>query len=248
MKSLSSPSLLTLSLLTLWCLIGSLAFGCGGGDAPARSADDAETDGSGSRGRGEQMSASAEIGALDEAAVDRTFRKSLSGLERCLHTGARRVEFIGGKVSFYIEVDSGGSLRHAHLEESTLGDRDTEKCMLGVLGSKRWPKPVGGDMGYARNSFDFDPPNDVRPPTDWESDRLSEVLDKLAPELDECKQGASGRFKATLYVATDGAPLSVGITPPDASGDAALDCLAQALKNATYPSPGSWPAKVSFEL
>lgn len=235
-------------LLFVSCFAGPLAFGCGGGEAPARSADDALGDGPGSRGSGEQMSASAEIGALDEAAVDRTFHKSLAGLERCLHTGARRVEFIGGKVSFYIEVDTSGALRHAHLEESTLGDLETEQCMLNALRSKRWPKPVGGDMGYARKSFDFDPPNDVRPPTDWESERLSEALEKLAPELDQCKQGTSGRFKATLYVATDGTPLSVGITPPDASGEGALECLAQALKSATYPSPGSWPAKVSFDL
>jgi hypothetical protein len=235
-------------LLFVSGLVGSLAVACGGGEAPARSADDALAEGSGARGSGEQMSASADIGALDEAAVDRTFQKSLAGLERCLHAGARRVEFIGGKVGFYIEVDSSGSLRHAHLEESSLGDLETEKCMLDALRAKRWPKPVGGDMGYARKSFDFDPPNDVRPPTDWESERLSEALEKLAPELDQCKQGASGRFKATLYVATDGTALSVGVTPPDASGESALDCLAQALKGATYPSPGSWPAKVSFDL
>lgn len=235
-------------VLIVPCFVAPLALGCGGGETPARSADDAVEDGSGSRGSAEQMSASAEIGALDEAAVDRTFRKSLAGLERCLHAGARRVEFIGGKVSFYVEVDGSGSLRHAHLEESTLGDLETEKCMLDTLRTKRWPKPVGGDMGYARKSFDFDPPNDVRPPTDWEREQLSEALEKLAPDLDQCKQGASGRFKATLYVATDGTPLSVGVTPPDASGEGALDCLAQALKGATYPSPGSWPAKVSFEL
>ena len=29
------------------------------------------------------------------------------------------------------------------------------------------PKPVGGDVGLARKSFDFDPPNDVRPPADY---------------------------------------------------------------------------------
>ncbi|HMJ15725.1 MAG TPA: AgmX/PglI C-terminal domain-containing protein [Polyangiaceae bacterium] len=240
--------LLPLSLLTFVSITGLITAACGGSETPARSADDAADANAGSRGSNEGMSASAEIGALDEAAVDRTFRKTLSGLEGCLHAGARRVEFIGGQVSFYIEVDSSGSLSHARLEESTLGDRETEKCMLGVLRGKRWPKPVGGDIGYARKSFDFDPPNDVRPPTEWESERLSEALEKLGPELEECKQGASGRFKATLYVATDGTPLSVGVTPPDATGEGALDCLADALKNTSYPSPGSWPAKVSFEL
>jgi hypothetical protein len=219
-----------------------------GSDTPAKSANDVSEEPSGSRGGSEGMSANAEIGALNEAAVDSAFQKSLSGFERCMQSGARRVEFIGGKVAFYIEVDREGALGDARLEESTIGDHDTEKCMLGVLRKKSWPKPVGGDKGYARKSFDFDPPNDVRPPTDWDSERLSEALKKLDRELGECKQGLSGRFKATMYVAIDGSALSVGVVPPNQAGEAALDCLVEKLKAETYPSPGSWPAKVSFEL
>lgn len=232
------------------CLVLTLATllpACGS-DTPAKNAHDVTEESSGSRGNSEGMSANAEIGALDEAAVDNTFQKSLSGLEHCLASGAQRVEFIGGKVAFYIEVDRQGALGEARLEDSTIGDRDTEKCMLGVLRRKSWPKPVGGDKGYARKSFDFDPPNDVRPPTDWDGERLSAALKKLDSELGECKQGTSGRFKATMYVSTDGTPLSVGVVPPNQAGEAALDCLVEKLKAETYPSPGSWPAKVSFEL
>jgi hypothetical protein len=221
---------------------------CGGGDAPAKSADDANDSERGRHEDAEGMSASAEIGALDEVKVDRTFGSTLPGLERCLHTGARRVEFIGGKVSFYIEVDSAGSLSQARFEESTLGDLETEKCMLAALRAKRWPKPVGGEKGYARKSFDFDPPNDVRPPTDWDSDRVQETLEKIGPDIEACKAGSPGRFQVTLYVGTDGTPLSVGVSPPDEDGQQALDCLANVLKSAEFPSPGSWPAKVGFEL
>jgi hypothetical protein len=219
-----------------------------GSEPPAKSANDVSEEPSGRHEESEGMSANAEIGALSEAAVDNTFQKSLSGLERCLSSGAQRVEFIGGKVAFYIEVDREGALEDARLEESTIGDRDTEKCMLGVLRKKSWPKPVGGDKGYARKSFDFDPPNDVRPPTDWDSERLGEALKKAGSEIGECRRGVPGRFKATMYVATDGTALSVGVVPPNQAGEAALDCLVEKLKAETYPSPGSWPAKVSFEL
>lgn len=230
-------------------MLALLSFSLDCGSEPSgRTAKSADDDPGASSHRGSGISATAEIGALDEAAVDRTFAKSITALERCLHDGASRVEFLGGAVSFYIEVDAGGSLSHAHLEESTIGDRSTEKCMLNALRSKSWPKPVGGDIGYARKSFDFDPPNDVRPPTDWSQDRVNEALEKLTTKIDECKTEGSGRFKATMYVGTDGTPLAVGVTPPDERGEAAVDCLVEALKGATYPSPGSWPAKVSFEL
>jgi hypothetical protein len=42
--------------------------------------------------------------------------------------------------------------------------------------------------------------------------------------------------------------LSVGVTPPDDQGESAVDCLVEVLKHAKFPSPGSWPAKVSFSL
>jgi hypothetical protein len=193
---------------------------------------------------------SSEIGALDEAKVDRTFVHMQRAFERCLHDGANRVEFLGGAVTFFIKIDASGKLSHAHLEESSLGDRDTEKCMLGALRAKSWPKPVGGETGLAHKSFEFDPPNEVRPPSDLGQDFTEKTLSKgdVAKEIDACKQGHSGAFKATMYIDTEGKVLAVGMTPPDEDGESEVDCLVSALKQATFPSPGSWPGKVQFNL
>ena len=193
-------------------------------------------------------SVSAEIGGLSEEKVDKTFQSALSDFQHCLDDGAKRVEFLGGSVSFFVKINERGKVDHAHLEKSTMGDRETEKCMLDSLGRKRWPKPVGGLHGLARKSFDFDPPNDVRAPTSWDGDRVSDVVSKLTRKLSACKKGASGSFEATLYVATDGSVLSAGVTPPDEPGEADVDCLVDTLKGASFPSPGSWPAKVTFSL
>lgn len=194
------------------------------------------------------VSTSAEIGGLSEEKVDKAFKSALSDFQRCLDDGAKRVEFLGGSVSFFIKIDESGKVDHAHLEKSTMGDRVTEKCMLDSLRSKHWPKPVGGLHGLARKSFDFDPPNDVRAPTSWDGDRVSDTVSKLSRKLSACKKGAHGAFEATLYVATDGSVLSAGVTPPDEPGEADVDCLVDALKAASWPSPGSWPAKVTFSL
>lgn len=225
----------------------ALLAACGGGDPPPKTV--ADDDG---RGRGHEgpppLDVSAEIGALDEDKVTKVFGSTLGELERCLNSGAQRVEFIGGSVAFFIKVGQGGRLVHAHLEQSSLGDRATEKCMLDALRNKTWPAPVGGQTGLARKSFDFDPPNDVRPPTEWSRDRVEDVLSKQADAIDRCKAGSSGEYRATLYVDTKGRALGVGITPPDERGEGTVDCLVDVLKSATYPSPGSWPAKVSFTL
>ena len=191
---------------------------------------------------------SAEIGGLNEEKVDKTFQRALPDFQKCLDDGAKRVEFLGGSVGFFVKIDATGHIDHAHLEKSTIGDRETEKCLLDSLRSKHWPKPVGGLHGIARKSFDFDPPSHVRAPTSWDGDRVSQGVGKLSHKLSVCKKGASGAFEATLYVATDGSVLAAGVTPPDEAGEADVDCLVDILRGATLPSPGSWPAKVTFSL
>jgi hypothetical protein len=218
---------------------------CGGSEPPPQAptpvADQEEDKPSG-------ISTSAEIGGLNEEKVDKTFQSALADFQRCIDDGAKRVEFLGGSVSFFVQINTSGKADGAHLEKSTIGDRETEKCMLDTLRGKRWPKPVGGMHGQARKSFDFDPPNDVRAPTAWDSERVSQSISKLSKKLSACKQGASGSFEATLYVGTDGTVMAAGVTPPDEAGESDVDCLVSALKGASLPSPGSWPAKVTFGL
>ena len=242
-----SNSLHSRSLTWLACsLLAVLAPLACGGNEPAPQAPEPSTETHEEAPSG--ASVSAEIGGLSEEKVDKTFKSALSDFQRCLDDGAKRVEFLGGSVSFFVKIDQSGKVDHAHLEKSTMGDRDTEKCMLDSLRSKHWPKPVGGQHGLARKSFDFDPPNDVRAPTAWDGDRVSDTVSKLSKKLSACKKGISGAFEATLYVATDGSLLAAGVTPPDESGEAAVDCLVDTLKAASWPSPGSWPAKVTVSL
>ena len=225
-------------------LVGLTA--CGGdSQKPANSADDMVIEQEPSDGL-EGVGVSSEIGGLNQDAVDRTFSKSLKDLQACLSRGAEHLEFLGGDVSFFLKVGQDGHLNHAHLEESTLGDRDTERCMLEALEKRTWPKPVGGDMGLARKSFSFDMPNDVRPPTDWSQESIEETLEKLSKEIKACS--ASGPFTITMYVGTEGEVLAAGVAHTEENGEAAADCLVSTLKEGKFPSPGSWPAKVSFTL
>jgi hypothetical protein len=129
-----------------------------------------------------------------------------------------------------------------------MGDRATERCMMTSLRSLSWTKPVGGEVGLARKSFDFDPPNDVRPPTDWAEEDVRPAVKKMNGKLRDCKSNGRSRFHATAYVAADGSVLAASVTPPDEAGEGDVDCLVDVIRETTFPSPGSWPAKVSFSL
>lgn len=242
----SSPVRLALLPLALSALLGS--FGCGGSEPVPKTAAIKDDSPKQEADQLHGIRAASEIGGLNEDEVDAVFKTSLSSLEKCLNSGAARVEFLSGSVSFHLKVDSAGRAAQAYLERSTLGDRETEKCMLSALKSKTWPKPVGGVYGLARKSFDFDSPNDVRPPLDWDSERAQKVLKKLDEKLRECRDGSSGAFEATAYVSTEGSVVTLSVTPPDEAGEAAVDCLVEALRGASFPSPGSWPAKITFSL
>ena len=112
------------------------------------SAEDAEDDDR-PRKRG-KPAVSSEIGGLNEDRVSQVFEKTMPGLERCLNAGAERIEFLGGSVSFFVKIDARGRLEHAHLERSTIGDRETELCMLETLRTRKWPRPVGGRLQLRR--------------------------------------------------------------------------------------------------
>jgi hypothetical protein len=188
---------------------------------------------------------SSELGELDEGKVNQTFESLTSSLGDCLQKGAGHVEFIGGHVKFFVRIGADGSAKWAYLSESTIGDRATERCMLDAAKGAHWPAPAGGE-GQAQKAFDFDPSPDVRAPVPWASDRAAAPVAHARAKLAHCN--AHGRFRATAYVQTDGSVLSAGVAPPDDRAEQASDCVVGIVKGLKFTSPGSWPAKISFDV
>ena len=94
---------------------------------------------------------SSEVGALNEDAVNHVFETAQNALLGCVRKGANRVELLSGDIAIFIGINGNGRAADARVERSTLGDRDTEVCMLQVLRGRAWPKPVGGRKGQVQN-------------------------------------------------------------------------------------------------
>lgn len=218
------------------------------GSKPAPVVASPPTERSQPRSETASIGVSSEVGALDEDAVDRVFENAQNTLMACVRKGASRVELLGGDVAIFIGINERGQAEDARLERSTLGDRDTEACMIQALRTRHWPKPVGGRKGQVHKSFSFDMPNDARPPVEWTADDVEDTLKKLHKHVEKCTGGGSGTYQVTAYIDTRGSAISVGIAPPDTLGDAKADCLVSLIKGAKFKSPGSYPAKVSFDL
>jgi hypothetical protein len=232
---------------TIWCAVFAILVGaCGGSEPPPEAPTQAAVVKRPTKPK-HSMTVSGQLGSLDDRAVDQAFGRLMPRFQGCIGDGMGRVEFLGGHMRFLIRIREDGSIKWAYVSESTVGDRETEKCMLGVIRATSWPPPIDGE-GQAEKSFDFEPSPDVRDPVPWTADRVAGALATGRAKLAQCTRGSRGRYRATAYVQTNGQVIAAGVAPPDERGEQNADCIANAVKEIKFPSPGSWPAKVSFEV
>jgi hypothetical protein len=221
----------------------SLAFACGGAPA-AREPEAAHEETHEVR---PALKTRSELGTVDPAAVQAAFHKLADRFLECQKRGLDRVEVLAGNVKFFLRIGEDGSAKWSYLEDgSDVGDRATERCLIDAVMGARWPRPDGGDA-EARYSIEL--PAQGRPASDWSSDRVAGALGKHGSAIDRCKSGASDAFHATMYVGPGGRVLSAGVVASSKDGDDTAACLVKVLETMRgLPSPGSWPAKVSFDL
>jgi hypothetical protein len=229
-----------------FCLLGSLAWGgCAGEPPPPKVAPPPPAEPQ--KAVPLVAKTSSELGSVDPDAVKRAFGQLNDRFMDCQKRALDRLELLAGGVKFFLRIGATGTAKWAYLEESDVGDRETERCLVDVVMAASWPKPDGGDA-EVRYSMEL-PLQATRPPNAWRSDKVAEALGKHGEAIDKCKAGANTAFHATMYVGPGGKVLSAGVAVSNKDSDDKADCLAKALmKMKGLPSPGSWPAKVSFGL
>jgi hypothetical protein len=292
------------------CLAGLAAVaGCGGNEPPPKTADAPKDEGPRREPGPQGPVVEQELGSIDPRAVEQTFDRLLNGkLESCHQQGRGRIDYLSGEAKVFLRVGKDGRVKYALLDESTIGDRDTEKCVLDTLAATDWPKPIGGEA-EVRSSFSWTAGGE-RQPAAWGPDKVASALasDKgTAGAVEKCKAGVSGTFRLTAYVEpgevehasapSDGGAAdakkadpkkkgdakkgdvkkgehghekgehgaekgehgaekgehggkfkSLGVAAPGKEGAEKIDCIVDAMKGLSLPSPGSYAAKVTFTL
>lgn len=186
----------------------------------------------------------AEIGGLNEEAMVRAFNGLGPEIQACVEAGSAKVKPLGGHVNFALRIKKDGAVRWVYLKESTLGDADTEKCLLDAVRAKQWPKPVGGE-GLAERSFDLDP---RATPADIDEEREKRPIAAIRRDAWKCKKGARGAFRATVYIRTNGHVLAAGVAPPSAKAQDAADCLAETIRKIPFVPAGAKTGKLTFDI
>lgn len=228
---------------------------CGGPkepNVPDPGEDDGETSTTGTPGpRSENPNApsvQAEIGALDGAAVDEVTSRVRSKASRCFEQANAKLPFpvVHGDLQLTVRIRSDGTVRWVFPSKDELGHQGVTDCIAALLQAETWPEPEGGEEGIARASYGRGP--EGRAPVAWGAGDLGRAGASLEAELRACKRkhGAE-KISLTLYVDADGKVMAAGAAVDAGEAVDAVTCAVRAAEAKTFPSPGSFPAKVSIE-
>jgi len=158
------------------------------------------------------------------------------------------VHVLGGTIELAFRVKVDGSVLWVYPKRSTVGDRETERCILGVASTVRFRRPNGGEAEFSW-PFEVAPPDDVRPALSWTADHVAPLLAQNLDLGSRCRPaGSDVTFSITAYVAPGGAVLAAGGAPSAPHGVDSVDCVLDAVRAWPMPNPGPYPAKITFDI
>ena len=224
--------------------VGSAACGAKApvAEAPAeRSSSGSEEAGSGS----DALSVTGLRGTLSQYEIQNALEPRMMKFSRCVQKRAGDVEWVSGGIAFEFKVALDGSVASVYPSKSSFGDRETERCMLDIARGTRFPAPHGGEAEFSWSlEVPLDP--DVRTPVPWTAAEAGTVVNDRASELGA--QCGAGPFDLTAYVDVEGKVVAAGGSAQSEAGAAQLDCVTQAVQGWLFPSPGSYAAKLNFQV
>ncbi|MGE0788739.1 MAG: AgmX/PglI C-terminal domain-containing protein [Sandaracinaceae bacterium] len=228
-------------------VVGLALGGCGGSSEESSEPTERSSSSSGSEERAEPsdgIMVSGLMGTIRSDQVENALNPRMPRFTRCFADRMGTIELLAGDIRMSFRISTDGQVLWVYPSESTVGDRDTERCILDVARGTRFPRPNGGEAEFSWGfGLDADGP---RPATSWSSTDLGTRESEVRAVGRECR--ARGSHRITAYIMPAGSVLAAGGTMPDPEGEGALDCILDRVRSMTMPDPGSWPAKVTFDV
>ena len=238
--------------LVLSMFLGGFAIGCGGA-APRVSAPELSPQATrGTAGPSEQIGAAMGVsglhGTLSPREVRRALRPHMDALTGCFVIQAASFESLGGQIRMAIRIDGDGGVRSVHAEDSTVGDREVERCVRRTLRSVRFPRTHGGGEALVRWALSVQPPETARQARTWSSERVARVVRRRgAQALERCNAGSA--VQVTAYLSRRGRVIRAGAASTEGHDDEVLDCVVDRVRRWRMPrTRARGVTKVTFEI
>lgn len=111
----------------------------------------------------------------------------------------------------------------------------------------RFSEPCGGEAEVS-TSIEMDGGPDVRPAVVLPPTRFATPLRQRRAQLAACRGAYRGEVRVTAYVARDGSIACAGASAADTDALAVGDCALNEMRSWRVPTPGSWYARITFNL
>ena len=95
---------------------------------------------------------------IDSAGVTKVINVSRAAIKRCYDKALMSNPLLKGKLSVKIVINQQGRVNRTEIVEDSLHDAEVSKCVKGVIGRLRFPKPADG-TATVTFPFAFDPKN-----------------------------------------------------------------------------------------
>ncbi len=193
------------------------------------------------------MSIEGQLGTLPQPRVRAALHAAEAQLTACFTQRLEAIPCLSGRVGFKIRVGTDGAVRWVMPTSSTMGDRDTERCMQQALAHADFGLPCGGEAEITW-AMELDGGPDARPATEWPPSRLNTLLRQRRAALAACRNGSTAALAVTLYAAPDASVATAGASIPEPEVEAVADCVLREVRAWRLPSPGSWYARTTVNI
>ena len=189
------------------------------------------------------------MGTISADDVRRGLEPRMRRFGMCFSRRYDELEVLAGELVMGFRVDREGRVLWVRPVRSTVGDRQTESCLMDVARGARFRPPRGGEAEFTY-PLAMDLTDGVRAPLAWGPERMQASIARFGEELlQECRPaGHSGGYSITAYVERPGRILAVGATTDAEPLVETLDCVVEHVRGWETATPGSYPARVSFEV
>jgi hypothetical protein len=159
------------------------------------------------------MKVDSELGVMDTADVEDTLQARFDDVRACYERAGKAREYAGGRVVLHFLVDGTGHAEDVWVVESTLGNFEVERCLVGVGRSVVFPAPSGH--------------------------KIDRDLATFLPQLASCGPLSREPVNAIIYIDPTGFPGSVGLAVGSALDESAGQCVVRTIQrwkmSATLP-------------
>lgn len=192
-----------------------------------------------------RMAVSGLHGTLSPREVRGALEPRMAEITGCFALRSMSFEHLGGQLRMSIRVAGSGQVLAAHPEDSTVGDRDVERCVRRVIHAVRFPATHGGGEALVHWALSVEP-SAVRQALTWAPDRVAHVVRRRGSRaLEQCN--ASSDVQVTAYVSRRGRVINVGAASSAEHDDTVLDCVARRVRAWRMPSTRH-VTKVTFDI